>query len=290
MSDAKLPGFAEREVRARGTRLRYFVAGEGPPIVLIHGLGGLALNWSLVAPALARRRRVLVPDLPGHGGSSGLPGATTLGPYAEAVRAAAAHEGMLPAPLVGHSLGAVVALRLAIRRPAEVSAIVLAGAAGISSSTPAAVRTLALFGALRPSRLASPFRQRIAASPWLRRAAFSWWFVSDPVALTPAAAVCFLVGGNVNSDFATAWRALVRDDPRTDLDRVRCPCFVLWGARDNQLRVSDAFDFARRLHAPVRLIPDCGHLLIGERPDACIDAIEAFLDPLDTAPAAPAAD
>jgi pimeloyl-ACP methyl ester carboxylesterase len=52
---------------------------------------------------------------------------------------------------------------------------------------------------------------------------------------------------------------------------------VLWGARDNQLPVGDAFEYARRLRAPLRLIADCGHLLIGERPEACADAITGFL-------------
>jgi pimeloyl-ACP methyl ester carboxylesterase len=52
---------------------------------------------------------------------------------------------------------------------------------------------------------------------------------------------------------------------------------VLWGARDNQLPIGDAFDYARRLRGRLRVIADCGHLLIGERPDACADAIERFL-------------
>jgi pimeloyl-ACP methyl ester carboxylesterase len=42
--------------------------------------------------------------------------------------------------------------------------------------------------------------------------------------------------------------------------------------------IDDAFEFARRLRAPLRTIADCGHLLVGERPDACADAIGAFLD------------
>jgi pimeloyl-ACP methyl ester carboxylesterase len=59
---------------------------------------------------------------------------------------------------------------------------------------------------------------------------------------------------------------------------VRCPTLVLWGARDNQLPVGDAFEFARRLRAPLRVFGDCGHLLIGERPEHCAQAIEAFLE------------
>jgi pimeloyl-ACP methyl ester carboxylesterase len=41
--------------------------------------------------------------------------------------------------------------------------------------------------------------------------------------------------------------------------------------------IADAFEYARRLRAKLRVITDCGHLLIGERPDACLDAIEAFI-------------
>ena len=71
---------------------------------------------------------------------------------------------------------------------------------------------------------------------------------------------------------------LVRDDPRLDLERVTAPTLVLWGARDRQVPIDDAFEYARRLRAPLRTIADCGHLLVGERPDACADAIGAFLD------------
>src|SRR3989440_11850147 len=63
-----LPGFEERFAEARGCRLRYLVAGEGEPLVLAHGLGGAAANWLALAPLLLPGRRVLVPELPGHGG------------------------------------------------------------------------------------------------------------------------------------------------------------------------------------------------------------------------------
>src|SRR6476620_6348630 len=104
------PGFTARSPDVRGARLRTFEAGSGPAVALIHGLGGAASNWTLVAPALARRCRVLVPEPPGHGGSSPLPAPVeTLDPYADRVVALLDD----PAVLVGHSLGAVVALRAA---------------------------------------------------------------------------------------------------------------------------------------------------------------------------------
>ena len=69
---------------------------------------------------------------------------------------------------------------------------------------------------------------------------------------------------------------MLADDPRSELERVRCPSLVLWGARDLQLPLDDAFEYARRLRAPLRVVADCGHLVIGERPEACLDALESL--------------
>jgi pimeloyl-ACP methyl ester carboxylesterase len=48
---------------------------------------------------------------------------------------------------------------------------------------------------------------------------------------------------------------------------------ILWGARDPQLPLDDAFEYARRLGAKLRVVADCGHLVIVERPTACLDAL-----------------
>src|SRR5689334_25140148 len=111
--------------------MRYFLGGEGSPLLLVHGLGGAAANWIELAPLLAHRHRLLVPDLPGHGGSEALPGVSGLEPFADRVALLAEREGMWPAPVVGHSLGGMVVLRLALRRPDDVSALVLAAGAGL---------------------------------------------------------------------------------------------------------------------------------------------------------------
>jgi pimeloyl-ACP methyl ester carboxylesterase len=261
----------------RGTRIRYFVGGEGPSLVLVHGLGGAASNWVELTPALVRRYRVLALDLPGHGGSAPLPAAESLTPFADVVVAVAEREALLPAGIVGHSLGGVVALRLALRHPDAVEALLLAASAGISSGTRArevAVTTLVL---TRPARLAAPFRRLIARHAWLRYLVFGFFEVSDPAALSPAAVDGFLAGPALHTDVLSAGRALVADDPRVDLGAVRCPCLVLAGARDRMVPVEDAVEYARRLRAPLRIVPDCGHLVIGERPDACVEAIDELL-------------
>ena len=277
MTDAKSPGFEERFLDARGSRLRYLVAGEGEPLVLVHGLGGAAANWLALAPLLLPGRRLIVPELPGHGGSSPLPAAPSLSPYADRLGLLLEHEAATPAAVVGHSLGGAVALRLALRRPESVSALVLAAAAGISSTARSARYALTVTGILKPGRKIAPHRRRVARSALLKRLVFGRWGASDPPALPPEVVEALLAGPALHTDTVSAATALVRDDVRPDLERIRCPVLVLWGARDNQLPVDDAFDYARRLRAPLRVIADCGHLLIVERPAACADAITGFL-------------
>jgi pimeloyl-ACP methyl ester carboxylesterase len=278
VTDAKtfLPGLEERWSDARGERLRWFEGGSGPPVMLIHGYGGAASNWTLVAPRLLGRNRVIVPDLPGHGGSSPLPGpAERIDPYADRLVPLLGGE---PAVIVGHSLGAVVALRLAVRRPDLVRGVVLAGPAGIGSSTRSAERTLTFISVVQPGKRISRLWRVVSRNAVLRKLAFGTVSVIDPRALDPHAAGGFLAGSALHTDIRSAGDALVRSDPRVDLEHVTSPALVLHGARDVQVPMRDAFEYARRLRAPLRVIADCGHLLIGERPEAVVDALFWFLD------------
>jgi len=269
-----LPGFAEQYTELRGVRLRWFEGGAGAPILLLHGFGGAASNWTLVAPELIRHGRVLVPDLPGHGGSGPLPApAETLEPFARRVASLLDR----PALVVGHSLGGVVALRLAAHRPELVRGVLLAGCAGISSGTREAERLLYLAALVKAGRRVSPFRRAVSRSPLLRRLVFELVSTADPRALAERASNGFLAGSALYTDLHTARVALVREELRLDLERVRCPALVLHGARDKQVPLRDGYEYARRLRAPIRVIADCGHLLIGERPDAVVDAIRALL-------------
>jgi pimeloyl-ACP methyl ester carboxylesterase len=277
VTDAKLPGLEERSAELKGVHMRYFVGGSGPPLLLVHGLAGAAANWTELAPLLAKRHRLLVPDLPGHGGSTALPAVAGLQPYADRVALVAEREGMLPAPVVGHSLGGLVVLRLALSRPDAVQALVLAGAAGLSTGGFWGRQFMTFLSTVRPARLAARRREWISRSPALRRLVFGFVSVADPAGLSRDAVEGFLAGQLLHTDVGNAWRALRADDPRQELEAIRCPVLVLWGADDIQLPLDDAFEYTRRLKARLRVIPGCGHLLIGERPDVCAMAIEEFL-------------
>src|SRR5437762_9808802 len=243
-----LPGLEERRVAHRGATIRLFSGGTGPPLLLVHGYGGAAWNFSELAPLLAGRSP-RIPDRPGHPGSSPLPAAPTLAAFADAV---AACLDAAPVDVFGHSMGGAVALRLAERSPELVRRLVLAAPAGISSSSRGAGWTLALAGVVQPARLAGRRRERIARSRRLRRLVFGMLEVANPDLLTERSVHGLLHGPTLHTDALGAGRALNADDPRLDLGRVTAPTLILWGSNDRQVPIEDGFEYARRLRAPIR--------------------------------------
>ncbi len=272
------PDFSE-ETRALGeSRVHFYVGGDGPGVLLIHGLGGAAANWADLAPLLARHRRVLIPDLPGHGHSEPRPLPNGLKSLADLVAELAEAQGVLPGAVVGHSMGSDVALVLATRWPERISALVLATAGGITTNHRWAQAGLRLSGLLNLSKLVARHRERIPSSLLLRRLAFAGWGAEDAAGLSDRAVAGFLEGPAHSTDTATACEALIGADPRAKLSDVPQKVLLLWGSRDRMTPLTDGFEYARRLRAPLRTLPACGHLLIGERPEECADLIEEFLD------------
>ena len=273
-----LRGFEPHVAEIGGIRTRYWVGGSGPPLVLVHGLGGAALNFTLLAPLLAERHRVLVPDLPGHGGTAPLPAAESIADLGAHVARVAEQEELLPATVVGYSMGGVVALRLAAERPEAVSALALIASAGIVSRTRRAGLWLDVVALLRPGRIVAKVRDLVARRPNARAAVFGYWGAEDPRALAPEAVAGFLEAQRQHEDVDSAARALRREDPRTYLDRVRCPALVVWGARDRLVPLEDGHAYARLLPAPLRVVPAAGHLVVGEYPGECAALMLEFLE------------
>jgi pimeloyl-ACP methyl ester carboxylesterase len=273
-----LRGFESHVAEIGGIRTRYWVGGDGPPLVLVHGLAGAAYNFTELAPFLARRHRVLIPDLPGHGGTGPLPVVESLGDLAGHVVRVVEHEDMTPAAVLGYSMGGVVALRAAAERPDRVTALVLLASAGIVSTSRRARFWLGVTGLLRPARQVAHARGAIARRPSLRGLVFGGWGAEEPRALSPEAVRGFLDAQTEHTDVKSASQALLRDDPRLYLDRVRCPTLVVWGGRDRLVPLVDGMEYARRLRAPLRVLPATGHLVVGECPDACANVVLSFLD------------
>ena len=144
---------ASRFVRAGGLLWHVQRFGEGPPILLLHGTGSASMSWRGVAPMLARRFTVVIPDLPGHGFTEAPPSASmSLPGQARLLTALLAALGVRPVLAVGHSAGAAIAARLVLDgaiTPASLLSIngALVPLAGHSAQMfPIAARVLAATG------------------------------------------------------------------------------------------------------------------------------------------------
>jgi pimeloyl-ACP methyl ester carboxylesterase len=94
-----------RTIELHGRSFSYRQVGAGPVVVLVHGLAGTMGTWDAVVDELATRCTVVAVDLPGHGHSEPLPGDSSIGTYANALRDLLDALGHPPATVVGHSLG-----------------------------------------------------------------------------------------------------------------------------------------------------------------------------------------
>ena len=135
------------EVELHGERVRYQMTGDGPAVVLVHGITSSSRTWRTVVPGLAERFTVIVPDLLGHGQSGKPRGDYSLGAYASGVRDLLGVLGVPKATVVGHSLGGGIAMQFAYQFPERLDRLVLVDSGGLGGEVALALRAATLPGA-----------------------------------------------------------------------------------------------------------------------------------------------
>jgi len=265
-------------VVAGGVRVHYVRAGKGPPLVYVHGAKGSTYDFTLsVGPRLAERYETVAIDRPGSGFSD-RPATGQNRPEAQAavLRAAAARLGIVRPVLVGHSLGAAVALAWALDAPDEVAAVVTLGAYALPLGGPPPwvvklMRYPAVLrgaGALARSRLGRPLVRGAverAFSPAPAPAAYLE--IAPRLALQPAA----LLGDGADREVAEAGLAALR--PR--YPGLLTPLVIVVGAEDHMVPPA----VSERLHALVPRselvrVPGAGHMPQFSAPEAVIAAVD----------------
>jgi pimeloyl-ACP methyl ester carboxylesterase len=129
-----------------GRTVSYLTAGEGPVVLLIHGIASDSEAWRATLPLLARRATVIAPDLPGHGASGKAPGDYSLGSLACTLRDLLVKLGHDRATLVGHSLGGGVAMQFSYMFPERTERLVLVSSGGLGRTVNLLLRAATLPG------------------------------------------------------------------------------------------------------------------------------------------------
>src|SRR6184192_1775754 len=135
------------QVELHGHRVIYRRAGDGPPVVLIHGMVNSSRHWKAVAMRLAFENTVIAPDLLGHGDSAAVRGDYSLGDHAASIRDLLAALDIPRATVVGHSLGGGIAMQFFYQFPQRTERLALVSSGGLGHGVSPLLRGAALPGA-----------------------------------------------------------------------------------------------------------------------------------------------
>lgn len=251
-------------------RIAFEIDGDGAPVLLIHGLGGTSNTWHGVAPAL-RRMRTIALDLPGAGRSHRVDGPLSISRFVDAARAVIEAAGAERVHVIGHSLGTIVAMHLAVAQPSL-------------------VRSLALFGPL----LEPPEPARPAIRDRARKAR------EEGVAGMQAIADA-LVQASTSSDTRSHRRvaaafvreSLMRQDPEgyarscealadargIDPAAIECPVLLVTGDEDAVAPPQSVRLMTDRVRdGTCHVLRGCGHWTPVERVDECGELLVRFYE------------
>lgn len=249
-----------------GNRLNYTAYGQGPPVVLVHGLGGVGNAWYGVGQVLKQHHYVVAPDLRGHGRSAGKD-TFSIQRWSDDIRGLIDHLELSAVTLVGHSLGTLVVQHLAEAAPDLCDQLVLVG--GISYFDPETCASYRERAELVEQEGLEPL-----VDDWLAGA------ISAQTHATMPGAVALLREMFLRNDptmYAKSCRALA-DTPSIRRENVGQPTLIVLGAHDRSTPLGMAEELKREIPVSrVQVIAHAAHWVLIEDPGQLAATILEFL-------------
>jgi pimeloyl-ACP methyl ester carboxylesterase len=277
-----------RIASVHGHSVSYLEAGEGPVLLLVHGIAGSCEHWREVVEPLARHHTVIAPDFPGHGASEAGAGDYSIGALASGLRDLLLALGHEPATLVGHSLGGGVAMQLAYQHPETIERLVLVSSGGLGPEVSPVLRAAALPGADLFISLTAAAGRRVGSAVGHGLAAIGLRPNADVAEV--ARAYASLEDPSRRAAFLDTLRAVVGTrGQRVDAsDRLylaeAVPVLLIWGARDSIIPVRHGEDALRAIPgSQLEVFEDVGHMPQLEASGRFIAVLERFLRETDPA-------
>ncbi|MFP4322574.1 MAG: alpha/beta fold hydrolase [Anaerolineales bacterium] len=237
-------------------------SGDAPPLLLIHGAGSDHLSWSAPLRRLPGRR-VLAPDLPGHGRSAGDAQADVM-PYANAVIALLDALAVPKAIIAGHSMGGAIAQTLALDHSERVAGLIL-------------VTTGARLP-VNPQILQTVHADSAQVVEWITK----WAWAPDAPADMRALGRQALMQVSPQVLYAD-YLACDRFDIRARLGEITAPTLVIGGELDKMTPPKFSHTLATGIPgAELRIIPGGGHYVVLEQPDTVTNIVKTWLEERDS--------
>jgi pimeloyl-ACP methyl ester carboxylesterase len=268
-------------VQVAGAPVNVIDAGEGDPIVFIHGLSGSWVNWLENIPHFAASHRVIAMDLPGFGHSPMPADRISISGYARIVDELLHAVGIERAVIVGNSMGGFIGAELALQFSTRVEKLVLVSAAGLSIEHQRNEPFLRMLERLEDVLVytggwTATRSETLTRRPRVRRQIMK--LVAHRAEALPAPLIAEQVKGSGKPGFVPALDALTDYRIRDRLGEIECPVLVVWGEDDRLVPVRDAHEFGRLIpHAHVEVWPETGHVAMLERPAAFNALLEHFI-------------
>lgn len=266
---------AGQSVVAAGLRTHYLEAGGGAPLVLLHGSGpGVSAweNWAGVIPALARRRRVLAPDIPGFGATESKPdGEYGMGFWVDHLFAFMDAVGVTEAAIVGNSFGGMLAIAASLRDSRRIERLVLMGSAAgdvpMSEAHKLAARYDGSRGELERILRLFPFDPALLTAEMIDR---RYKASVRPGAQQATHKITPTRNGH--------GEAVIKATPEAELAAIQTPTLILHGRDDKVLPV----DLAIRVHRAIKpsqlhTFGNCGHWVQIERRHEFVEQVQGFV-------------
>ncbi len=284
-----VPTIERAEVMLHGHRVNFMIAGQGPPLVLIHGVAGRATQWSETMERLGESHTVLAPDLLGHGDSAKPRGDYSLGAHASGIRDLLVGLDIERASIVGHSLGGGIAMQFAYQFPERCQRLVLVSSGGLGADVHPLLRAATLPGSefVLPV-LAHP--KVVTAAAALPRALGKVGLRTRPDLTEMARGYQSLANPEARSAFIHTLRSVI--DPTGQRinasDRLylasKMPTLIVWGARDRIIPVEHAQPAHEGMPgSQLELFEDAGHFPQLEDPLRFTRTLLNFLDTTEAA-------
>jgi pimeloyl-ACP methyl ester carboxylesterase len=283
-----------QQATIHGSRVGYRLAGEGPAIVLLHGMAGSSETWVQVMPELARCGTIIAPDLLGHGATAKPPGDYSLGALASGIRDLLVTLGHDRATIVGHSLGGGVAMQFAYQFPERCERLVLVSSGGLGREVSGVLRALAFPG--------TEYLLAAGCAPGIQNAgtAVAGWLGKLGLRPAPAAADVWrsymsLADPQTRAAFIHTLRAVVDVGGQRVSARDRLylaadmPTLIAWGDRDPFIPVAHAHATHEAIPGSrLQIFSGAGHYPHRDAPEAFTALLADFVG--STTPAARPAD
>lgn len=275
MSELKL-------LELHGDRVAFRDQGEGEVLLLIHGMAGSSETWRSVIPPLAKKFRVIAPDLLGHGESAKPRTDYSLGAFAVWLRDFLDELGVSRATVIGHSLGGGVAMQFVYQHPDYAQRLILISSGGLGPDVGWVLRLLSAPGAELVLPVIAPTPVLSVGNKlrsWLRGAG-----IQSPRGAELWNAYSSLSDGETRQSFLKTLRSVVdyRGQAVSALNRLRLreelPVMAIWGERDGIIPVDHAYAaHEARTDARLEVLPDVGHFAQVEAPMRVVELIEDFI-------------